>query len=104
MGLGSTAKKVQKLAELAEKMYKRINQMLEQLQDLKGTVEETGDRVEQLERELDEQRTLLEAIAREHDLDVDNVVTDAVIEDAEDNDAIANADQRDSGETSDTLD
>jgi len=47
---------------------------------------------------------LLEAIAREHDLDVDNVVTDAVIEDAEDNDVIADADQRDSGETSDTLD
>jgi len=88
------------LADLAEKMYKRINQMLEQLQDLKGTVEETGERVEQLERELEEQRTLLEAFAEEHNLDVDSVVTDAVIEDAEGNDLIGDTEDNAPGDES----
>lgn len=91
MGLGSTAKKVQKLADLAEKMYKRINQMVEQLQDLKGTVEETGDRVTEIERELDAQRSLLEALAEEQGLDVDSLVADAVIKDAEGKELIGDA-------------
>jgi uncharacterized coiled-coil DUF342 family protein len=91
MGLGSTAKKVQKLADLAEKMYTRINQMVEQLQELRGTVDETGERVEQIEQELEQHRTLLEAIAEEHDIDVDSVVTDAVIQDAEGKDLITDA-------------
>ena len=95
MGLGSTAKKVQKLADLAEKMYQRINQMVEQLQDLRGTVDETGERVEQIERELEQHRTLLEAIAEEQDIDVDSVVTDAVIQDAEGKDLITDAEPDD---------
>ena len=101
MGLGSTARKVQKLADLAEKMYKRINQMVEQLQDLRGTVDETGARVEEIERELEQHRTLLEAIADEHDIDVDSVVTDAVIQDAEGNDVITDAEPADDADTGD---
>jgi len=102
MGLGSTAKKVQKLADLAEKMYKRINHMVEQLQELRGTVDETGQRVEEIERELEHHRLLLEAIAEEHDIDVDSVVTDVVIQDAEGNDLVPDAeagasDSEDSG-------
>lgn len=91
MGLGSTAKKVQKLADLAEKMYKRINHMVEQLKELRGTVDETGQRVKEIEQELEHHRTLLEAIAEEHDIDVDSVVTDVVIQDAEGNDLVADA-------------
>jgi len=83
MGLGSTAKKVQKLADLAEKMYKRINHMIEQMQELRETVDDTGDRVTAIERELEQHRTLLEAIAEEHDIDIDSAVADAVIQDAE---------------------
>lgn len=92
MGLGSTAKKVQKLADLAEKMYKRINHMVEQLQELRETVDETGRRVETIEQELEQHRVLLDAIAEEHDIDVDSAVADAVIQDAEGNDLIADAD------------
>jgi len=91
MGLGSTAKKVQKLADLAEKMYKRINHMVEQLQELRETVDETGRRVEAIEQELEQHRVLLDAIAEEHDIDVDSAVADAVIQDAEGNDLIADA-------------
>jgi len=101
MGLGSTARKVQKLADLAEKMYKRINQMVEQLQDLRGTVDETGARVEEIERELEQHRTLLKAIADEHDIDVDSVVTDAVIQDAEGNDVSTDAEPADDADTGD---
>ncbi|MBO4248443.1 hypothetical protein IL252_11520 [Halomicrobium sp. IBSBa] len=99
MGLGSTAKKVQKLADLAEKMYKRINHMVEQLQDLRGTVDETGARVEEIERELEQHRTLLEAIAEEHDIDVDSAVTDAVIQDAEGADPSGDATSPDDPDT-----
>ncbi|WP_226013156.1 DUF5798 family protein [Halomicrobium salinisoli] len=83
MGFGSTAKKVQKLADVADKTYDKINDLRDQLTELRGTVEETGDRVEKLERELEDQRALLEAIAEEHDVDVDGAAADAVIEDAE---------------------
>lgn len=83
MGLGSTAKKIQKLADIAEDSYKRMNELKEQLADLRTTVEDTGDRVRDLERELDDQRALLEAVAEQQGVDPDSVLTDAVIEDAE---------------------
>lgn len=83
MGFGSTAKKVQKLADVAEKTYSRLNDLREDLNDLRGTVEETGDRVRRLERRVETQQALLEAIAEEHDLDVDAVLTESAIEDAD---------------------
>ena len=76
MGFGSTAKKVQKLADVAEKTYSRLNDLREQIQQLRDTVDETGERVEALEAEVAEQRAVLDAIAREHDIDPDGVVAD----------------------------
>lgn len=73
MGFGSTAKKVQKLADVAEKTYKRMNELREQVAELRSTVEETGDRVETLEAEVASQRAILDAVAAEHDLDPDAI-------------------------------
>ena len=83
MGLGGTAKKLQRMIDMAEQTYNRLNEMREQLNALRTTVEETGERVEKLESEQDEQRALLEALAEEQGLDVDTVLADARSVDAD---------------------
>ena len=74
MGFGSTAKKLQKVADLADDLYTKVSELKTQLQALQGTVEETNDRVDSLDRELAEQRALVEAIADEQGIDVDAVL------------------------------
>jgi len=83
MGLGSTTKKIQMLADTAEKMYHRLNEVREQVESTQTTVQDTGDRVQTLESEIVEQRAILEAIATELDIDLDAVTADAHIVDAE---------------------
>jgi len=83
MGFGSTAKKLQKVADMAEELYTKVNELKAQLQALRGTVEETNERVDGIDQELTEQRALLEALAEQQGIDTDTVLTDAVIEDAE---------------------
>jgi uncharacterized coiled-coil DUF342 family protein len=83
MGLGSTAKKIQKVADVADELYSKVNELKSQLQELRGTVEETNDRVEDLDRELAEQRAILTALADQQGIDVDAVRTEALIDDAE---------------------
>ncbi|MFW6321523.1 MAG: DUF5798 family protein [Halohasta sp.] len=84
MGLGSTTKKIQMLADTAEKMYTRLNEVREQVETTQHTVQDTGDRVQTLESEIVEQRAILNAIADELDIDLDAVTADAHIVDAED--------------------
>jgi septal ring factor EnvC (AmiA/AmiB activator) len=83
MGLGSTTKKIQMLADTAEKMFHRLNEVREQVETTQTTVQDTGDRVQQLETEIVEQRAILEAIATDLDIDLDAVSADAHINDAE---------------------
>lgn len=83
MGLGSTAKKLQKVADIADDLYTKVNEQREQLQELRSTVEATSDRVEAIDREQAEQRALLEALAEEQGLDTDAILTETVIDDAE---------------------
>jgi ABC-type transporter Mla subunit MlaD len=75
MGFGSTAKKLQKVTEVADKLQDRFEHLREQVSDLSDTVEDTHDRVEDVEAELAEQRELLEAIAESSAVDVDQVVS-----------------------------
>jgi uncharacterized coiled-coil DUF342 family protein len=83
MGLGSTAKKLQKVVDMADELYAKINEQKEQLQELRSTVDETNTRVTDIDRELGQQRALLAALAEQQGLDTDEILTDAVIEDAE---------------------
>jgi len=104
MGLGSTTKKLQKVADMADDLYTKLNEQKEQLQELRNTVEETSDRVEDIDREQAEQRALLEAIAEEQGLDTDTILTEAVIENAEaaesaTDGAVTEADGQSAGET-----
>ncbi len=77
MGFGSTAKKLQKVTEMADKLYERFERLREQVNDLTATVEETNDRVAALETELAEQRALVEALAEQQGVDVESVVGEA---------------------------
>lgn len=83
MGLGGTAKKIQTLADTAEKMYQRMNDLREQVQATQESVTDTSDRVKRLENEMAEQRALLNAVATELDVDVEKVSAEAHISDAE---------------------
>lgn len=87
MGFGSTAKKVQKMADTAEKLYAKLNELREQVNEMRGTVETMSDRVETLEAENAEQRALIEALAEEEGIDVDDVVADVEAPDVEESGA-----------------
>ncbi|MUV61195.1 DUF5798 family protein [Halobacterium sp. CBA1126] len=80
MGFGSTAKKLQKVTEMADKLYERFEKLREQVQDLTGTVEDTNGRVAELETELAEQRALVEALAEQQGVDVESVVSDVDVD------------------------
>jgi len=77
MGLGSTAKKIQTVADTAEKMYRRLNALRKEVESTKRTVEDTGGRVQSLDAEIAEQRVILEALGEELDVDIEAAVDDA---------------------------
>jgi predicted nuclease with TOPRIM domain len=81
MGLGSTAKKIQTLADRAEQLYVKLKEVHERVLSVEGTVEDTQARVKELESELEHQRVVMEALAEEHGIDVDAVVAEAAIDD-----------------------
>lgn len=83
VGLGDTAKKIQTVADRAEKTYKRLEELREQVNETRDTVNDTHERVSSLEAEVAEQRAILEALAAESGVDVDAVLTEAVIQEAE---------------------
>ncbi|WP_232687908.1 DUF5798 family protein [Halobacterium zhouii] len=76
MGFGSTAKKLQKITDVADTLQDRFERLREQVNELSDTVEDTSERVEGMESKLAEQRQLLEAIAESEDVDVESVVSD----------------------------
>lgn len=86
MGLGSTAKKVQVLADRAEQMYKQVGELREQITELRETVDSTGERVERLDRRTEKQWAVLTAIAEEQDIDVEKVLTEAAIDEVDSSD------------------
>jgi chromosome segregation ATPase len=83
MGIGGTAKKLQKVAEMGEELYKRINDLRAQVAEMRETVNATHDRVDALESEVTEQRAILEALAAHEGIDLDAVVAEAHISEAE---------------------
>jgi chromosome segregation ATPase len=84
MGLGSTAKKIQTLADRAEQLYVKLKEVHERVLSVEGTVEDTQTRVAELESALEHQRVVIEALADDRGIDVDAVVAEAAIEDVDD--------------------
>ncbi|MDS0298758.1 DUF5798 family protein [Halogeometricum sp. S1BR25-6] len=83
MGIGGTAKKLQKVAEMAEDVYARLNELRDQLAEMRKTTQATKARVDRLEVENAEQRALLEALAEHEGIDVESVTANAHIAEAE---------------------
>lgn len=100
MGLGGTAKKLQKVAEMAEDVYARLNDLRDQIREMRKAVDETKDRVDSLETESAEQRAILEAMAEQQGIDVEAVTATAHIKEAE-ADAAAEAGDADAADAAD---
>ena len=83
MGFGDTAKKIQTLADRAERTYQKINELRDEVEQTQTTVLDTSERVQKLENEMAEQRAVLDAVAREVGVDLESVSTEAHITDAE---------------------
>ena len=83
MPLGGATKKIQKLLDTAEELYNRIVELREQVMEVRETVQETNERVAGLENRLDQQGAILEALAEHEDIDVDELVAEVAIEEAE---------------------
>jgi uncharacterized protein YlxW (UPF0749 family) len=83
MGFGDTAKKIQTLADKAERTYQKINELRSEVEETQTTVLDTSERVQRLENEMAEQRAVLDAVATEVGVDLESVSTEAHITDAE---------------------
>lgn len=76
MGLGSTAKKLQRVADLAEDLMGRLNELRERVTRVEESLDGTERRLADVETELQEQRALLEAVATAEGVDVEAVLAE----------------------------
>lgn len=73
MGFGSTAKKLQKVAEMAEDVYAKLKELKEEVDATRETVENTAERTARLEAELAEQRALVDRLLEVNGIDPESV-------------------------------
>ncbi|MFT4880338.1 MAG: DNA anti-recombination protein RmuC [Natronomonas sp.] len=71
MALGGTAKKLQKVIDAAEQLYSKMNEVIERVGRVEDDLETTSAQVDHIERELAEQRTVIEALAERQGVDVE---------------------------------
>lgn len=83
MGLGSATKKIQQVADIAEKLYEKLNGLRAQVNAMREDVTETRKRVDAMEHQVDRQAVLLEALAEREGIDVDRLYAEAAIQEAE---------------------
>lgn len=88
MDIGGTAKKIQRATKVAEESYKKMQtmmekmqEMMEQMQRLQRDMETTSKQVDGIEYTLATQHALIEALAEEQGLDVEEVLTEADLPD-----------------------
>lgn len=87
MDIGGTKQKIQKMIDAAEQLYAKMNEVVEQLTELKQRVEATGERLEAVERDVAEQRAILEALAEREGIDVEEALAAAELPDPGDDGA-----------------
>lgn len=86
MGLGSTAKKIQKLSDVAEKLYANVKDMRKRVVNLEESADETHERVARLERRIERQSAVIEALAEREGIDVEATVEAAGVDPVESGD------------------
>jgi DNA anti-recombination protein RmuC len=94
MPLGGATKKIQEILDTAEDLYNKVVELREDVMEMQETVQRTDQRVAVLENKLDQQAAILDALAAAEDVDVEAVVTEVAIEEAEP----AGADEGNGGE------
>lgn len=99
MAFSGATKKLQQVIDMADKLYKRLDELRQQLQEVRERVEDTNDRVERIERDLEDQQALLAAVAERQGIDVDEVLTESAIDEAETEATAATGDESQSGTT-----
>jgi len=77
MDIAGTKRKIQRATKVAEESYKKMNEMLERMQEMENELQTTSQQVDHMEYELAEQRALLEAMAEQQGLDVEEVLDTA---------------------------
>lgn len=77
MGLGGTAKKLQKVTNAAEELYTKMNEVIGRLQALETEVERTSEQVDRIEYDVAEQRAVIDAMAEAQGVDVETVLESA---------------------------
>jgi DNA anti-recombination protein RmuC len=92
MDITGTKKKIQRASKIAEKSYKKMNELLERVQGMENDLETTSHQVDRMEYEMAEQRALIEAIATQQGLDVDDVLEEADLPEPPEADAETTAD------------
>lgn len=83
MPFSGATKKLQQVVDMADDLYGKIAEVREQVASVRESVERTDDRVGRIERRLDLQTAIIEAIADDQGIDVDEVRTRAAIDEAE---------------------
>jgi len=76
MGFGGTTRKLQKVASMAEDVYAKLNEMRQQLVELNETVD-------RIDRRTNDNRALIERLAEQEGIDVEAVLAETAIEEAE---------------------
>lgn len=84
MGLGSTTKKIQIIADKAEQVYAQVDELREQLAEVRTKVDNTHGTISELKVKHEQNRALLEALAEQQGVDVEQVLTEAAIDDVDD--------------------
>ncbi|MFB6162296.1 MAG: DUF5798 family protein [Halococcoides sp.] len=97
MALTDTAKRVQKIVDVAEELYERVVELREHVIEIRKKLNTTAETVDGLDHEVAENRALIEAIAAEQGLDPDAVIAEASIEDVDADDATEGDDPDSSG-------
>ena len=77
MDIAGTKRKIQRVTKVAEESYKKMNEMLERMQEMENELQTTSQQVDHIEYELAEQRALLEAMAEQQGLDIEEVLDTA---------------------------
>jgi len=76
MNISQAVKRIQQLADLVEKLIQQSNELRERVIGVEETVDDTNGRLEVLERAVERQSALLEALAEQEGIDVEAVAAD----------------------------
>jgi hypothetical protein len=99
VNLSNAVERIKKLGDVVEKLVEQSNEMRERVINVEENVDETKQRVATLEARVERQGVLIEALAREEGIDVEDVYDDAGLGDSPE--AIATerlADEADEGD------